>query len=62
MGGQDESRTTFISATDVLASETRITRTVLLELPPSVESWDVVVEVADGTEARLAEAFVITSA
>ena len=54
--------TTFISATDVLASETRITGTVLFEWPPSVESWDVVVEVEDGTEARLAEAFVITSA
>jgi hypothetical protein len=54
--------TTFISATDVLASETRITGTVLFEWPPSVESWDVVVEVEDGTEARLAEAFAITSA
>ena len=54
--------TTSISATDVLASETRITGTVLLDQPPSVENWNVVVEFEDGTEARLAKAFAITSA
>ncbi len=54
--------TTSISATDVLASETRIPGTVLLDQPPSVENRDVVVEFEDGTEARLSKAFAITTA
>jgi hypothetical protein len=53
---------TSMSATDVLASATLITGTVLLDQPPDGENWDLVVEYEDGTEARLAKAFAITSA
>ena len=47
-------------ATDVLASPTRITGTVMLAQPAGGENWDVVVEHEDGTEVRLAKAFAIT--
>ena len=50
-----------ISATDILASSTRITGTVVLDQPAGGENWDVVVEHEDGTEVRLAKAFAITA-
>jgi len=53
---------TQIPATDLLASGTRITGTVVLDQPSGGENWDVVVEFEDGTEVRIAKAFAITSA
>jgi hypothetical protein len=50
-----------IPATDILASPTRITGTVVLDQPAGGENWDVVVEYEDGTEVRLVKAFAITA-